>query len=101
MNNELNIIIRNSFLNGLLEEGVTIFTYENEELYYEQSNSKIKADFKIPENDALNLVKNIALHFGEKFDTSTPHLKISNSEIKITSSMQPLTDFFFYVEISK
>lgn len=101
MNNELKLLLKNSFLGELLKKGITIFTFNNGELFYEESKTVLKADIKITTDNVLNFIKEIALIFGGNFDDFKPLLNIKTNEITFVATMPPFTDLSFHLNISK
>lgn len=100
MSKELTSILKDSFLKELISKGVSIFDYQNNTLYYETENNKMKADILVTDEEVISLVNKISLLHGKEFNNSNPNISISNSEVKLSATKKPFTEnVSFYLDI--
>lgn len=100
MNKKFNLVLEESFLKDLISKGLSIFDYQNNSLYYETSNSKVKADIQVTEEEVVSLTNKLSILHGKEFNNLNPYISINNSEFILVATSKPSTkNVCFYLNI--
>ena len=96
-------ILKNSFLNELLNKGFRQFHYSHNELYTGVTDKYIRKSTLQPSREEfIELINKLAETVGRTFDANNHHLHIGNSPIFVMAKLDsPISGDFFATIIDK